>query len=92
MAAGQASEGLLNSLLPTSVAERLKRGENVADYYEDATVLFADLVDFTRFEVEGFLAQLLDGNGFWDVTPATLDTISELIAAKFNFTVAEAAE
>ena len=49
MAEGRASEGLLNSLLPTSVAERLKRGENVADYYDDATVLFADLVDFTRF-------------------------------------------
>ena len=37
------SEGLLLSILPGPVAERLKRGETVADLYEDASVLFADL-------------------------------------------------
>ncbi len=47
---------------------------------------------FTRSEVDGFLAQLEAGNGFWDVTPETLDSISEAIAAKFDFTVAQAAE
>jgi class 3 adenylate cyclase len=42
------SERLLLNVLPGSVAERLKRGETtIADAYEDATVLFADLVDFT---------------------------------------------
>ena len=47
---------------------------------------------FTKSEVDGFLTQLLtDGpNGFWDVKETTLDSISEAIAAKFDFTVAEA--
>jgi hypothetical protein len=36
--------------------------------------------------------QLLEGNGFWDVTPETLDSISEEIAGAFGFSVADAAE
>lgn len=48
--AHQESDRLLLSILPAPVAERLKRGEtDVADYFEAATVLFADLVDFTDF-------------------------------------------
>jgi class 3 adenylate cyclase len=43
------SELLLLNILPGSVAERLKRGEDVAEAFEDATVMFADLVDFTSF-------------------------------------------
>ncbi|SDE06868.1 protein of unknown function [Pricia antarctica] len=48
---------------------------------------------FTKAEVDALLAQLLaDGeNGLWDVTPETLDRISESIATKFGFTVAQAA-
>src|SRR5690554_162025 len=45
---------------------------------------------FTHDEVEGYVAELMAGNGFWDVTDNTLDTISEEIAARFNFTVAQA--
>src|SRR4051794_34941067 len=42
------SERLLLNILPGSVAERLKAGETtIADAYDDATVLFADLVGFT---------------------------------------------
>ena len=44
-----ASEGLLRSIFPEAVAERLKRGETVADKFDEATVLFADLVNFTDF-------------------------------------------
>ena len=49
---------------------------------------------FSREEVDGFIATLMgDGsNGLWDVTPETLDQISIDIAAKFDFTLAEAAE
>jgi len=49
---------------------------------------------FSRDEVDGFISTLMgDGiNGFWDVTPNTLDQISEDIASKFDFTVAQAAE
>lgn len=49
---------------------------------------------FSREEVDGFISTLMgDGsNGFWDITPNTLDQISEDIASKFDFTVAQAAE
>lgn len=43
------SEGLLLNILPGTIAERLKAGEeSIADGYSDVTILFADLVDFTR--------------------------------------------
>ena len=43
------SESLLYNVLPESVAERLKRGdENIAEVIEDATVIVADLVGFTE--------------------------------------------
>ncbi len=47
---------------------------------------------FSRSEVQGFISDLMgDGNnGLWDLTTATLDAISESIAAQFDFTVAQA--
>ena len=44
----------------------------------------------SKASVDGYLEQLLDGNGFWDVTPETLDSISEEIASAFGFAVSEA--
>lgn len=46
---------------------------------------------FTKAEVDGYLNDLLStGNGLWEsTTPATLDDISNKIAAKFSFTVAQ---
>jgi adenylate cyclase len=42
------SENLLLNLLPAPIAERLKGGENIiADSFEDVTILFADMVNFT---------------------------------------------
>ncbi len=42
------SERLLRNILPPSVAERLKNGEEpIADRFEEVTVLFADLKGFT---------------------------------------------
>ena len=44
------SDALLLNVLPRSIADRLKRGERViADHYDDVTVLFADVVEFTPF-------------------------------------------
>ncbi len=44
------SDGLLLSILPAPVAARLKQGERtIADYFDEVTVLFADLVEFTDF-------------------------------------------
>lgn len=49
---------------------------------------------FSKTEVDGFLADMMgDGdNGLWDVKAETLDNIAAAIAAKFDFTVAQAAE
>src|SRR4026207_1105889 len=43
------NERLLLSILPESVANRLKAGdERIADRFEEVTVLFADIVSFTE--------------------------------------------
>ncbi len=54
----------------------------------------ADLPYFSKSEVDGFLNDLVDSdsNGFWGLSAETLDNISTAIAAKFDFTVAQAAE
>jgi class 3 adenylate cyclase/HAMP domain-containing protein len=42
------SEQLLLNVLPASIADRLKQtNESPAEYFEDATILFADIVGFT---------------------------------------------
>jgi class 3 adenylate cyclase len=43
------AERLLLSILPEPIAEQLKQGQlTIADSFADVTVLFADIVDFTR--------------------------------------------
>ena len=42
------TEALLHNVLPREVAARLRAGESVADSFSDVTVLFVDLVDFSR--------------------------------------------
>lgn len=41
------SNALLLNVLPAPVAERLKRGEQVADFHQAISILFVDIVDFT---------------------------------------------
>ena len=49
LAEQERSERLLLNVLPGPIADRLKQGEEViADDFPEVTVLFADLVDFTR--------------------------------------------
>jgi len=45
---------------------------------------------FTTDEVDGFIDQLMIGNGFWDVSAETLDALSETVASAFDFTVDQA--
>jgi adenylate cyclase len=60
------SESLLMNILPSSIAERLKAATRpIADHFESASILFADVVDFTPLaqrlppaEVVGILDQL----------------------------------
>lgn len=43
------SENLLRNILPAEIATRLRNGEsNIADHFEDATVVFADIVGFGK--------------------------------------------
>ena len=54
------SDRLLLNILPSSVANRLKRGETtIADSFPDATVMFADLVDFTPLASRVSAAELV---------------------------------
>ena len=44
------ADELLTNALPASIAARLRRGETrIAEAYPDTTVLFADIVEFTRW-------------------------------------------
>jgi adenylate cyclase len=60
------AEALLVNVLPSSIAERLKGAtQSIADHFESASILFADVVDFTPLarrlapaEVVGILDQL----------------------------------
>ena len=43
-------DALVRKMVPNSIADRLKAGEtNISDRHEDVTLLFADIVGFTRF-------------------------------------------
>lgn len=60
-AAQQRSEHLLLNILPQPIAQRLKRDPGaIADGYEEVTVLFADLVDFTRYSANRVPRQLVN--------------------------------
>ena len=54
------SENLLLNILPGPVSERLKRGETIADFYPSASVLFADIVNFTPLSVGLTAIELVD--------------------------------
>jgi len=55
------ADNVLLNVLPRPIAERLKAGENtIAEYHEQATVLFADLVGFTPLTVALSPRQLME--------------------------------
>lgn len=58
------AERLLLNILPAPIAERMRAGETgIADGYEDVTILFADVVGFTRLAASlpaGDVVRLLD--------------------------------
>ncbi|HYD33773.1 MAG TPA: adenylate/guanylate cyclase domain-containing protein, partial [Methylophilaceae bacterium] len=55
------SEKLLLNILPESVAKRLKSDEvRIADSHAEVTIMFADLVDFTKLSAKMPAADLVD--------------------------------
>jgi guanylate cyclase len=55
------SDALLLNVLPRSIADRLKSGERViADHYDEVTVLFADVVEFTPFAARETPARIVE--------------------------------
>jgi len=55
------SEALLLNILPGPVAQRLKAGEAViADEYSEVTILFADIVDFTKLAARAKPLELIN--------------------------------
>ena len=58
------SEVLLHNVLPKSIAQRLQSGETVADAFPDVTIVFVDIVGFTRMSQAmdaGQVVALLNG-------------------------------
>ncbi len=46
-AESQSMQKVLHQVLPVSIASRLMRGEKIADYFQNVSILFADIVGFT---------------------------------------------
>jgi class 3 adenylate cyclase len=53
------SERLLLNVLPASIAERLKHGEAVADHFNEASILFADIANFTPYSADKSPAEVV---------------------------------
>ncbi|MCK5748616.1 MAG: adenylate/guanylate cyclase domain-containing protein [Oricola sp.] len=75
-AAEAKSEALLLNIMPSVIAERLKEEPDrvVADYYPAATVMFADLTDFTRLAAKLGPAETV---AFLDELFSTFDRLAE---------------
>ncbi|KTD24478.1 MULTISPECIES: adenylate/guanylate cyclase domain-containing protein [Legionella] len=59
--AAKENELLLLNILPSAVAERLKKGEKIiADEYPQASILFCDIVDFTSMMVKIGTSKMFD--------------------------------
>ena len=63
-ARAQATEELLHNTLPPEIADRLLAGERIADAHANVSVLFADIVDFTRLSQTLTAKELVEGLDF----------------------------
>jgi len=55
------TEKLLLNILPKPIAERLKKGEsNISGSYPEATIIFSDLVGFTKMSSQKTAAELVE--------------------------------
>jgi adenylate cyclase len=69
------TEGLLLNILPRAIAQRLQAGESpIADYFEDVSILFADLVGFTEFAARKTPVELVE---ILSIIFSTFDSLAE---------------
>jgi len=66
------SERLLQNMMPASIAKRLKNGETIADRH-DASVVFVDIVGFTKWASQLNAAHLVE---YLDLIFGTFDAIT----------------
>ena len=82
------SEQLLLNVLPTHIARRLKDKDGlVADGHADVTVMFADLVDFTRLSAQLPPEQMV---GFLNTVFSEFDGLSEKYGVEKIKTIGDA--
>jgi class 3 adenylate cyclase len=71
----QSTEELLHKTLPKSIANRVIQGETrIADYFENTSILFADMVGFTKISTTMPPASIL---GFMNFIFEHFDTLAE---------------
>jgi NAD(P)-dependent dehydrogenase (short-subunit alcohol dehydrogenase family)/class 3 adenylate cyclase len=73
--ANQQSEALLLNVLPKPIANRLKRGEaTIADQFDEVTVLFADIANFTPMAAQLAPEQVVE---ILDAVFSALDDVAD---------------
>ncbi len=71
-AEANATKKLLHNTLPPTIANRLLEGENIADTHENVSVLFVDIVGFTKMSTQISAGELID---LLDIVFRRFDTI-----------------
>jgi len=86
--AKERNEALLLSILPKAVVDRINDGASmVADHISEATILFADLVDFTPFAAGMPPAEVV---GFLNLIFSEFDRLAERFGAEKIKTIGDA--
>jgi class 3 adenylate cyclase len=82
------NEALLLSILPRSVVDRIHDGETmIADHVDQATILFADLVNFTQFAAKRSPGELVH---FLNSIFSSFDQLSERFGGEKIKTIGDA--
>ena len=82
------SERLLLNILPESIANRLKSGnETIADYYNSVSVLFADIVGFTKLSAVTPASEIL---GILNTIFSRFDALSQQYGVEKIKTIGDA--
>ncbi|GAB1430604.1 hypothetical protein MASR2M18_14370 [Ignavibacteria bacterium] len=70
-----ATDRLLYKMLPAVIVPRMKNGEKIADYFDSASIMFADMENFTTF------SQLITPEQLIDILGVVFEVFDETIQA-----------